>query len=40
MEPNLDLLGFNVGENGPLANELLAVNGTRFGAIVIEPVIP
>jgi len=31
------LFGLNVGENGALEYELLAANGTRFGAIVIEP---
>jgi len=31
------LLRLNVGENRTLTNELLAANGTGFGAVMIKP---
>lgn len=37
LEPNLDLFGFDVGENGALSYELLAAEGTWFGAFMVEP---
>lgn len=37
LEPNLDLLRLNIGENGTLSDELLAAQGTGFGAFMVKP---
>ena len=36
LEPDLDLLGFDVGENRAFANELLAAHGARFRALSVH----
>ena len=37
MEPNLDLFGFDVGENGTLSDELLTAKRTWFWTFMVEP---
>jgi hypothetical protein len=37
LEPNFDLFGLDVGENGALPYKLLAAHGAGFWAVVVEP---
>ena len=37
LEPNLDLFGFDVGENGTLSDELLTAKRTWFWTFMVEP---
>ena len=37
LEPDLDLLKFDIGEDGALPNQLLAVHRTGFWALMVEP---
>lgn len=36
LEPDFDLLGLDVGENGAVFDELLAANGAGLGALVVD----
>jgi hypothetical protein len=37
LEPDLDLLGVDAGEDGAVADQLLAAQRARLGALVVEP---